>query len=236
MKLSNEFEVPAPLDEAWALLNDLECVALCMPGARLDSIDGDKFTGSMKLKLGALTAQFRGSGVIAERDSDEHRVAIEAKGKDGNGTGTAQVSVSVALRAENATRTKVSVEGELNVSGRLAQLGQGAMYDVTARLTEQFSTALGARLAQTDEGPTGSPASILANGDNSADAIGGATERVRRIGSGAPTPPLDLAEFVGETPKRVAIAVVAVLLGFTLGRRRRDRASSRPYRSMERQS
>ena len=208
MKLVNAFDVAAPLAEAWPLLNDLATVADCMPGAQLNSVEGEAFSGTMKMKLGALSLQFRGSGMIVERDESSHRLVISGRGKDAKGTGTADANVSVSLTEGPDKRTAVAVETDLNVSGRLAQLGHSAMRDVGDRLAQQFATALEERLAQ----------NVAVRGHASPPAVRSASGAVSAVRSTQGTPPLDLADVLGETPKRVAIALVSLILGLVAGR------------------
>ncbi len=198
MRLENGFEVAASVAEVWPLLNDLETVATCMPGAQLDSVEGDAFTGTMKMKLGALSLQFRGQGMVVERDAAKRSMVIDARGKDAKGTGTANANVSLSITETADERTAVSVDTDLNVSGRLAQLGNSAMRDVGDRLAQQFATSLERRIAEKGSGPAVSGAAVVA-------------------GSTAGTPPLDLADVVGETPKRIAIGVVSLLVGVLIG-------------------
>lgn len=208
MKLVNGFDVAAPVADVWPMLNDLATVASCMPGAQLDSVEGDAFAGTMKMKLGALSLQFRGSGMVVERDEAGHRIVMEARGKDAKGTGTANANVSVSLTETADKRAAVAVETDLNVSGRLAQLGHSAMRDVGDRMAQQFATALEHRLAQDATVPQAG----LEN-RSSASSVPG-----RSVAPSQGTPPLDLADVVGETPKRVAIAVVSLILGLVAGR------------------
>ena len=96
MDLTHRFSVPAPMDEAWNAFNDLEGLAPCFPGATITSIEGDEFTGSVKIKLGPIALVYNGSGRYVERNDAERRVVIEARGKDkrGNGTATAKVTAT----------------------------------------------------------------------------------------------------------------------------------------------
>lgn len=207
-ELVNAFDVAAPLAEAWLLLNDLETIADCMPGAQLDSVEGDTFSGTMKMKLGALSLQFRGSGMVVERDDTSHSIVMEGRGKDAKGTGTANANVSVSLTESPDKRTAVAVETDLNVSGRLAQLGHSAMRDVGDRMAQQFATALEERLARNAAAPEHETPST-------GGSVSGATSAVN---STQGTPPLDLADVMGETPKRVAIGLVSLILGLVVGR------------------
>lgn len=146
MKLENEFVVPADVDKTWAALNDLEWVVPCFPGATLNSVDGDEFTGSVKVKLGSISMTYKGSGKFTERDEAAHRVVISARGQDERGQGMAQTTVTTSLHAEGGS-TRVTVVSDLTVSGKIAQFGRGVMNDVAGKILTQFSTCLADNLS-----------------------------------------------------------------------------------------
>ena len=89
MQLENSFTVPVPIDEAWRVLLDIERIAPCMPGAALDTVDGDDFTGRVKVKLGPINLTYQGKASFVEKDEAAHRAVIDARGKDQRGNGTA---------------------------------------------------------------------------------------------------------------------------------------------------
>ena len=141
MKLEHEFTVPASVDEAWAVLLDVEKVAPCMPGATLTSVDGDNFTGTVKVKVGPIQVTYKGQASFVEKDDAAHRVVIEASGKEARGSGTAAATVTAVLTAEGG-KTKASVVTDLNITGRPAQFGRGVMADVGAKLIGHGSDAI----------------------------------------------------------------------------------------------
>lgn len=147
MKLENEFTVPAPVEEAWKVLLDVERVAPCMPGATLLTVDGEDFTGTVKVKVGPIQVTYKGKATFVERDETAHRAVIEASGKEARGSGTAAATVNAVLVDAGGGTTKVSVETDLNVTGRPAQFGRGVMAEVAAKLIGQFSDRLAAELA-----------------------------------------------------------------------------------------
>src|SRR3954454_3007941 len=110
MKLEHDFTVPAPIDEAWKVLLDVERVAPCMPGATLLTVDGDSFTGTVKVKVGPIQVTYKGSASFAQRDDAGYRVVIEASGKEARGTGTAAATVSAVLTDAGGSATRVIVE------------------------------------------------------------------------------------------------------------------------------
>jgi len=156
VQLENSFTVPVPVDEAWRVLLDIERIAPCMPGAALDSVTGDDFTGRVKVKLGVITLTYSGKASFVEKDEAAHRAVIDARGRDQRGNGTASAVVTATLAAEGA-RTRVDVLTDLDISGRPAQFGRGVMADVGNKLLGQFADRLAAQLGAGDRQP-GTPA------------------------------------------------------------------------------
>ena len=149
MQLENSFTVPVPVDEAWRVLLDIERIAPCMPGAALDSVDGDDFTGRVKVKLGPINLTYQGKASFVEKDEAAHRAVIDARGKDQRGNGTAAAEVTATLAAEGSI-TRVDVLTDLNITGRPAQFGRGVMTDVGNKLLGQFADKLAAQLGEGD--------------------------------------------------------------------------------------
>ncbi|SFF23769.1 SRPBCC family protein [Blastococcus tunisiensis] len=149
MQLENSFTVPVPIDEAWRVLLDIERIAPCMPGAALDSVDGDDFTGRVKVKLGPINLTYQGKASFIEKDEAAHKAVIDARGKDQRGNGTAAAVVTARLAAEGSI-TRVDVLTDLNITGRPAQFGRGVMTDVGNKLLGQFADKLAAQLGEGD--------------------------------------------------------------------------------------
>lgn len=156
MQLENSFTVPVPVDEAWRVLLDIERIAPCMPGAALDSVTGDDFTGKVKVKLGVITLTYQGKASFVEKDEAAHRAVIDARGRDQRGNGTAAAVVTATLAPEG-TSTRVDVVTDLNITGRPAQFGRGVMTDVGNKLLGQFADKLAAQLGEGDQ-PAAAPA------------------------------------------------------------------------------
>lgn len=147
MDLQNSFVVPADIDTAWKTLLDVEAIAPCMPGATLDTVDGDAFTGSVKVKLGPVNMTYGGKARFVEKDEAKHRAVIEGTGKETRGSGTASALVTTQLVAETPDRTRVEVTTDLTVTGKPAQFGRGVMQDVAGRIIDQFSANLASVIA-----------------------------------------------------------------------------------------
>jgi carbon monoxide dehydrogenase subunit G len=204
VQLENSFTVPVPVDEAWRVLLDIERIAPCMPGAALDSVDGDDFTGRVKVKLGPINLTYQGKASFIEKDAATHRAVIDARGKDQRGNGTAAATVTAKLQSEGAI-TRVDVLTDLNITGRPAQFGRGVMTDVGNKLLGQFADKLAAQLGEGDAQGDAERAGTAAAGDSAvAKAAATATGAVEEIAASAEQSAGDGA--AGRTVKKAAAA------------------------------
>jgi uncharacterized protein len=147
MDLTHRFSVPAHIDEAWNAFNNPEELAPCFPGATIDSIEGEQFTGSVKIKLGPVALVYNGSGRYLERNDADRRVVIEARGKDKRGNGTATAIVTASF-AESGEQTDVEVLTDLTITGKPAQFGRGVISDVSDKLLDQFLACVSGRFTE----------------------------------------------------------------------------------------
>ena len=141
MKLTNEITVPAPIDDAWELMLDVERVAPCLPGASIEGSEGDEYKGSMKVKIGPIVSNFNGTLKIEEANEEARRAVMSAKARDSRGKGSANATITSTLEPAGEG-TKVTVETDLRVTGPAASFGRGVMQDVSAMLMTQFADCL----------------------------------------------------------------------------------------------
>jgi carbon monoxide dehydrogenase subunit G len=137
MNIQDEFRVDVPVEEAWRVLTDVERIAPCMPGAQLQEIEGDEFRGIVKVKVGPITAQYKGVARFTERDDADHRAVIRAEGRDTRGQGNASATVTAVL-VPDATGTRVTIDSDVTITGKVAQFGRGVIADVSGKLLAQF--------------------------------------------------------------------------------------------------
>jgi carbon monoxide dehydrogenase subunit G len=156
MELEHSFTVPVPRSRAWDVLLDVERVAPCMPGATIDSVDGDEIRGKIKVKVGPINMTYAGIARFVEKDKESGVVRLEASGKETRGAGTATASVRSELQ-DRGDQTDVVVLTTLNVTGKPAQFGRGVMNEVGGKLLTIFATNLAALLAE-PEGAATEPA------------------------------------------------------------------------------
>lgn len=242
MELTNEFTVPVGIERAWEVLTDVELIAPCLPGAQLQEIEGDEFRGIVKVKVGPITAQYKGAAKFREQNVAERRLVLDAGGRDTRGQGSADAVITVTMVESGSgadVSTRVEVHSDVTIKGKVAQFGRGMIADVSAKLLTQFVECLEGKLgtdaAETAEVPAGEPAAQPAPTDAAkADGpVGGGANnaptaeapKVRKIES-AEAAPVDLFDTAGAPlAKRAAPLVALVLLLILLGRRRSRKRS-----------
>ena len=141
-QIVNEFTVNRPIDEAWPIICDVERIAPCLPGAELEEIEGDVYRGKVKVKLGAVNAQFKGEAQFVERDDVAHHALLKAKGRDTGGAAMPRPTIVADAEALSPTSTKCTVTADLHITGKVAQFGRGIMGDVSKKLMDQFAANL----------------------------------------------------------------------------------------------
>src|SRR5579863_2475253 len=146
MELEHSFTIPVPPEQAWQVRLDVEQIAPCMPGATVDSVDGDVIAGRIKVKVGPVSMTYAGTARFVDRDEQAHAVTLEASGKETRGAGTASATVRSTLQ-DDGGQTKVVVHTTMSVTGRPAQFGRGVMAEVGGRIIERFAANLAAQLA-----------------------------------------------------------------------------------------
>lgn len=203
MELTHEFRVGVPVERAWATLLDVERIAPCLPGAQLEEIEGEEFRGIVKVKVGPISAQYKGKATFLERDEAAGKAVLRAEGRDTRGQGNANATITVTLVPDGGG-TSVSIVTDLMITGRVAQLGRGVLADVSAKLLNEFVACLEKEvLAQLDDSTASPPV---------ADEGSGPAPGSRRI-EGPAAKPIDLLETAGAPVlKRLAPVLVAVLL------------------------
>jgi carbon monoxide dehydrogenase subunit G len=205
VQLENSFTVPVPIDEAWRVLMDIERIAPCMPGAALDSVTGDDFTGRVKVKLGPINLTYQGKASFIERDETAHKAVIDARGKDQRGNGTAAAIVTATLASEGSV-TRVDVLTDLNITGRPAQFGRGVMTDVGNKLLGQFADKLSAQLASGDAGLVDTAAAEQSQEPTVAGTVSGAAAKAAATTAGVVEEVAASAESGPEPVKKAAAA------------------------------
>jgi len=237
MQFENSFDVNAPIEKVWEAVLDVERVAPTVPGAQvLERVSDDAYKVAIKVKVGPMSMTYRGEVEITERDDAAHRAVMKARAKESRGQGTADADVTMVLSGDNG-KTSARIVTDVQLSGKVASMGQGVLQDVSGRLVDTFAKNLAAMLE-------GGPAPAQAAAPAAAAAAPSATAPPAAAPSATPprpsaletptSPPppsaddaLDLGSIGGAVVKerikdpRVIGMLGAFLLGFLLGRLRR---------------
>jgi hypothetical protein len=216
VKIEDSFRVEVPVEEAWKVLLDLERIAPCLPGAQLTEVEGDEYRGTVKIKVGPITAQYKGVAKIEEADEANRKVVLQAEGRDTRGQGNASATV-VATLVPDGDGTTVNIDTDLNITGKVAQFGRGVMADVSSKLLGQFADNLKKDVlsgAEATTAPNDAPQAAASSADaGSAPTDGGAKETAgpRKIES-AEAEPIDLMDAAGGSVGKRLVPIVAGLV------------------------
>lgn len=210
MRLRNEVALAADPETVFGLLNDVERVAPCLPGATLEGKDGeDSYRGRVKVKVGPITAAYSGTVRFLETDGAAGRLVLDARGSDVHGSGTAEAKVTVEVRGDG-DGSVLGIDTDLVISGKVAQFGGGAISQVSQKLMEQFAANLSRQLAQ--------PAASATTG-----TAGAAVPEPAAVDAGQQGSSLDVFSLVPAPVKRYAPTLGALALGLLAGRLLRPR-------------
>jgi len=216
MEIADSFRVSTAIHDTWKVLLDIEGIAPCLPGAQLQEIDGDEYRGIVKVKVGPITAQYKGTAKLAEVDETNHRIVIDASGRDTRGQGNAKASITVTMVPEGAG-TKVDVVTDLSITGKVAQFGRGVLGDVSSKLMGQFVENLERDVLTTAGG--GDTSHAGGPYEQALESAGIAPQTGPRRVEQPEAQPVDLFEMAGDSVgKRLVPVGIAALVLFILWR------------------
>ena len=217
MDLHHEFTVPVPAADAWKILTNLERLAPCLPGAQLTEIEGDIYRGQVKIKVGPILAQFKGQASFVSRDDANFLASLKAEGRDTGGKGNASATITARLEPVSASSAKCTVDTQLNISGKVAQFGRGALADVSDKLLLQFVDNLNTLIASqpVESAPAAAPSATSAA--PSAPDAPSATPSVRKIEQTQEVVPLNLLDTAGSTIAKRLVPVFVVIAAVVAG-------------------
>jgi uncharacterized protein len=218
MEIADSFRVSTPIRDTWKVLLDIEGIAPCMPGAQLQEVEGNEYRGVVKVKVGPITAQYKGTATLVDVDEAAHRILIDAAGRDTRGQGNANASIVVSM-TEDGDGTIVEVVTDLAITGKVAQFGRGVLDDVSAKLLRQFVDNLERDVLSNSDATIENPPRVSEPeptpfaSDESPASNGTTASGPRRIDS-AEAEPIDLLEMAGGSAagRLVPIAIAALVL------------------------
>jgi carbon monoxide dehydrogenase subunit G len=207
MKLEHEFRVPVPITQAWDVLLDVERIAPCMPGATVESFDGETVTGRVKVKVGPIQVTYNGTTKFIEKNEAGRRVTLDASGKEARGSGTAKATI-VAVLQDEGEQTLVNVTTNLAITGKPAQFGRGVMVEVGNKLLGRFADCLAEEIGIGSSGDSAAPASPDATSDAPADKPGAVAKKPAAAADAPADKPAAVADVLGAAAGGGAVAGV----------------------------
>lgn len=217
MKLENTLTIPGTPDTVFALLIDLEQVAPCMPGATLTGRDGDAYEGRVAIRLGPLSMTYDGTLRFLDVDREARVATIKATGKEAKGQGSAEAYITATVTAVGDD-SRLTIETDLQIRGKAAQLGRGALVEVSQRIMRSFADNV---------------AGLLEGGPAASGPRGSAADASRIEQPAAVPAELEMGKVILRlAAERIGPALLlALVIWWVLGRRRSRRRSSSPSRS-----
>ncbi|MGC5615410.1 SRPBCC family protein [Georgenia sp. Z1491] len=228
MELTNAFTVDLPVDDTFRTLEQLERVMPCVPGGAIERVDGEDYHGIVKIKVGPVSTKYSGVARFVEKDAENHRAVIRAAGTDVGGQGGVEALFTVTLE-EHGGGTRVQVDTDLNLSGRVAGFGRGIVADVAGKILSRFAKNLQEELASGSLAAPSDPGSVQPGaGDGAAAGAKDGTPQAAsrptaRSSSADDVEPLDVMSIGPAVAKYllpVAGALAVLGLGAALLRRR----------------
>jgi uncharacterized protein len=227
VRIHNEITLQAPADELFEFLSDVERVGPCLPGATIEGKDGEDYAGRMKVKVGPINATYQGKLRFLELDKDARRAVMRARAEEVNGQGNAEASITTEVEDADGGNSVIRMDTDLQIRGKVAQFGRGAMEKISQRMFEQFAGNIEqafngdgaaepegeaeAEPADREPAPERARAAAPAGGDDDGQAL----DVFGMLG----TPNMAKAGPV------VAVALVALGYGYLYGRLRESRAT-----------
>lgn len=194
IEIKETFIVAAPIDAVWKFMNNPENVVTCMPGASLkEIIDEKSFVGAVKLKIGAVSAQYQGTITYLEADQQSHRVKMLAEGNE-RGGGTVSGTIDTTLiELADGSGTEVRCSSSIDLTGKIVQVGRGMIEGVSAQIIKKYVANVRSLLEVPGQSPASQPS-------------------IAEAGSTATAPSSPQPQPRTKPPKEDSINVVAVVL------------------------
>lgn len=205
MRLEGEYIFDGPREEVWKIVRDPDVLATALPGTQsLEQVAENEYAGQMHVRIGPVSGVFAGRLVVSDEVPPEsYTLSVDGRGAPGFARGVG----SVQLLEEEDNRTLLKYEGDMQVGGRIASVGQ-RLIDTASR-------------------------SMIGQGLDALNAALQARQRAEEEGVAVEYKPPSEAEFAAAVARDVArdmlpppqtmglvllVAALAFILGFLLGR------------------
>ena len=208
--LLNEFTVNRSIEQTWTVLTDVERIAPCMKGAELQEIEGDMYRGVVKLKLGPISTQFKGQAQFLSRDDVNHIAVLKGEGRDTGGKGNAEALITARLQEVSPEVTKVLVESDIKLTGKVAQFGRlGVIRDTSEKLMTDFANNLNTMLDAQGVAPVAAAPAAEPAAEAAADTAAASAPAAETAAADAPKAAPTVRKINGPAAEPIELSDVA---------------------------
>ncbi len=145
MDISGEYRIPAPKEQVWRALNDPAILEQAIPGCRrIGKVSDTEMTATVVAKFGPVKAVFSGRVTLSDLDPP-HGYTIAGEG-EGGAAGFGKGSARVTL-AEADDETVLRYTAEVQIGGKLAQVGQRLVGSTAKKTADDFFADFAAAVA-----------------------------------------------------------------------------------------
>jgi carbon monoxide dehydrogenase subunit G len=165
IEIVETLQIEAPIERVWQFVMDPKRVVTCMPGASLDEVVDEKnFLGTVKVKVGAISASYKGKVEFTDVDAAARSIQLAAEGRE-TGGGTAKGTIAMVLAGRDAGPTKLAIKANIDLTGRIMQVGRGMIQGVSHQLFKQFAASTKAILETEGEESKAAEAAVAEQGE-----------------------------------------------------------------------
>ena len=152
MIIEQRIALDAPREQVWEFLMDVPAVGKCVPGVEaVTPLDGDRYTGALRVKIGPISARLEGTMILTERDHEAWRARMDAQGSDRHIGGAVSAKMTMRLEARPDGGTDMAVHTDASVLGKLGQFGQAIIKRQADQLMAEFARNVSRELATTSD-------------------------------------------------------------------------------------
>ncbi len=147
MEFVNTARIPAPCEQVWGFMQDLESVGQCVPGVeRIEALGEDCYRGAIRIKVGPIALKLEGELALEERDASTGTSRMRAEAADKRVGGSVQARLTMQATEVSPSETELIVRTEAAVLGRLGEFGQPVMRKKAEQIMAEFATNVSRRV------------------------------------------------------------------------------------------
>ena len=148
MKFEYVLAIPIDDESVWRILEDIPRVALLMPG--VDSVEAsgeNTYKGNLRIGIGPMSFNLAGAiGITIDRSLGKW--TLKAQAEDPKIGGGVLSTIQTTVSQEDSTSTRLTVQADIQFSGRVGQLGQAIVRKRADSMVQEFTENLKRTLLQ----------------------------------------------------------------------------------------